>query len=197
MKNTLLAFALLLPALAVAAPQIGQPAPDFAVVDSHGAVRTLEEFAGQPLVLEWSNHDCPFVIKHYSSDNMQSLQRRYTEAEVAWLTVISSSPGTQGHVSAAEANQLTTTRSAAPTAVLLDEEGTMGRAYDAKVTPHMYLIDSNGTLVYMGGIDSIRSANAADIPKATPYLADAVDALLAGEPIPNSVTRPYGCSVKY
>jgi peroxiredoxin len=188
---------LVLPALALAAPEVGKPAPDFSVVDTGGQTRGLAEFAGKPVILEWTNHDCPFVMKHYNSDNMQSLQRRYTEAGVTWLTVISSAPGQQGHVSATQADELTRDRKAAPTAVLLDSTGGMGRAYDARVTPHMYVIDAEGVLRYMGGIDSIRSTDAADIPRATAYLADAADAVLAGKPVANPVTAAYGCSVKY
>jgi peroxiredoxin len=197
MKPLILSLLLATPSLALAAPQVGQPAPDFAVRDSQGQTRTLAEFAGRTLVLEWSNHDCPFVQKHYGGDNMQALQRRFTEQGVAWLTVISSAPGSQGHVSPQQADELSTRRSAAPSAVLLDEDGRMGRAYEAKVTPHMYVIDPQGILQYMGGIDSIRSSDPADIPKATPYLAQAVEAVLAGRPAPNPVTRAYGCSVKY
>lgn len=197
MKKFCTALLLLLPALALAAPEVGKPAPDFSVVDTAGQTRSLSEFAGQTLVLEWTNHDCPFVIKHYGSDNMQNLQRRYTEAGVAWLTVISSAPGKQGHVSATEADALTRSRQAAPSAVLLDPAGDMGRAYDARVTPHMYVIDGAGILRYMGGIDSIRSADTADIPRATPYVVEAVDAVLAGQPVPNPVTAAYGCTVKY
>lgn len=197
MKKFCTALLLLLPALALAAPEVGKPAPGFSVVDTAGQTRSLSEFAGQTLVLEWTNHDCPFVIKHYGSDNMQNLQRRYTEAGVAWLTVISSAPGKQGHVSATEADALTRSRQAAPSAVLLDPAGDMGRAYDARVTPHMYVIDDAGILRYMGGIDSIRSADTADIPRATPYVVEAVDAVLAGQPVPNPVTAAYGCTVKY
>jgi peroxiredoxin len=197
MKPLILSLLLATPSLALAAPQVGQPAPDFAVRDSQGQTRTLAEFAGRTLVLEWSNHDCPFVQKHYGGDNMQALQRRFTEQGVAWLTVISSAPDSQGHVSPQQADELSTRRNAAPSAVLLDEDGRMGRAYEAKVTPHMYVIDPQGILQYMGGIDSIRSSDPADIPKATPYLAEAVEAVLAGRPAPNPVTRAYGCSVKY
>ena len=197
MKRYLLALLLLLPGLSLAAPQIGQPAPDFAVLDTEGNTRTLAEFAGQVVVLEWTNHDCPFVRKHYQSQNMQTLQQRFTEQGVVWLSVISSAPGTQGHVNAIEADELTERRGAAPTAVLLDENGNMGRAYNARVTPHMYVIDAQGKLAYMGGIDSIRSPNPADVERAVPYLANAVAAVLSGDPVSPSVTRAYGCSIKY
>ena len=180
-----------------AAPEIGAPAPDFTVVASHGQTHSLADFAGKNIILEWTNHECPFVVKHYGSDNMQELQQHFGEAEVVWLTVISSKPGSQGHVSPEQANELTTNRGAHPTAVLLDESGDMGRAYDAKVTPHMYVIGTDGNLLYMGGIDSIPTANPADIPRAEPYLANAANEVLAGQPVSKPVTRPYGCSIKY
>lgn len=180
-----------------AAPRVGQPAPDFSVVDTAGQTHSLSDFAGQTVILEWTNHDCPFVKKHYVSDNMQTLQRRYTEEGAVWLTVISSAPGKQGHVSAEQADTLTRDRNAAPTAVLLDESGDMGRAYDARTTPHMYVIDAEGVLRFMGGIDSNPSADPADIPGATPYLANAARAVLAGDTPDPAVTRPYGCTVKY
>lgn len=181
-----------------AAPEIGQPAPDFAVVDTQGEVRALSEFAGQTIVLEWTNHDCPFVVKHYAPGNMQNQQRiAREEHDAVWLTIISSREGEQGHVSPEQADELTASRNAFPTAVLLDEDGTMGRAFDARVTPHMYIIDADGILVYMGGIDSNPSANPDDIPGATQYVMVALEEMAAGLPISNPVTRPYGCTIKY
>ena len=180
-----------------AAPEIGQPAPAFSVIDSKGVTHSLSDFAGKIVVLEWTNHDCPFVKKHYDTDNMQSLQREMTAQDVVWLSVISSAPGTQGFVSAAQADQLTADRKAAPTAVLLDSDGVMGRAYDARVTPHMYVIDSSGVLRYAGGIDSIPTANKADVAKADPYFATAARAVLAGATVERTISRPYGCTVKY
>ncbi|WP_111657708.1 thioredoxin family protein [Isoalcanivorax indicus] len=180
-----------------AAPRVGQPAPDFSVIDTAGQTHSLADFSGQTVILEWTNHDCPFVKKHYVSDNMQQLQRRYTENGAVWLTVISSAPGKQGHVSPDQADALTRDRHAAPTAVLLDESGDMGRAYDARTTPHMYVIDADGVLRFMGGIDSNPSADPADIPGATPYLANAARAVLDGHTPDPAVTRPYGCTVKY
>lgn len=181
----------------VQAAEVGQPAPDFNVVDTAGNYHSLSDFAGQTVVLEWTNHDCPFVVKHYATDNMQNLQREMTEHDVAWLTVISSYPGTQGHVSPEQADELTSSRNAAPTAVLLDEQGEMGRAYSARVTPHMYVIDGEGTLQYAGGIDSIPSANHDDVDRADPYFANAARAVLAGESVDRPVSRPYGCTIKY
>lgn len=181
-----------------AAPMVGEKAPDFEVVDTQGITHRLSDFEGQTLILEWTNHDCPFVRKHYSSGNMQQQQQMAREEHgVVWLTVISSSPGTQGHVSPEVADELTRSRNASPNAVLLDEDGIMGRAYDARVTPHMYIIDASQTLVYMGGIDSNPSARPADIPEATQYVVEALKEMAADEPISESITPPYGCSIKY
>lgn len=179
-----------------AAPQVGAPAPDFSVVDSKGVSHQLSDFAGKNVVLEWTNHDCPFVKKHYDG-NMQALQAEMKAQDVVWLSVISSAPGKQGHVSGAKADELTASRSALPTAVVFDETGTVGKAYDAKTTPHMYVIDKAGVLQYMGGIDSIPSAKVADIAKATPYFANAAKAVLNGKTPDPAITKPYGCSVKY
>jgi len=196
---SILSIALLaLSAPVLAAPQVGQPAPDFTVVDTAGVEHSLTDFAGKKVVLEWTNHECPFVVKHYGSDNMQGQQRRgRDEHDVVWLSVISSKPGAQGHVSPEQADELTANRNAYPTAVLLDESGDMGRAYDARVTPHMYIIDEDGVLQYMGGIDSNPSSNPADIPGATQYVVAALTEMAAGQPITDTMTRPYGCTIKY
>lgn len=191
-------FALAFAASASASPQIGQPAPDFTVVDTAGVEHNLSDFAGSTVVLEWTNHECPFVKKHYSSDNMQNQQRMARdEHDVVWLSVISSKPGAQGHVSAQGADALTAQRQAAPAAVLLDESGDMGRAYSARVTPHMYIIDADGDLQYMGGIDSNPSSDPADIPAATQYVVAALTEMSDGAPISDTMTRPYGCTIKY
>ncbi len=179
-----------------AAPQVGQAAPAFTLTDSKGQSHSLADFAGKTVVLEWTNHECPFVVKHYSG-NMQSLQKQFGSDDVVWLTVISSAPGKQGHVTGAKADELTSSRNAMPDAVLFDETGVTGKAYDAKTTPHMYVIDKKGVLQYMGGIDSIPSAKVDDIAKATPYFSDALTAVLAGNPANPAVTKPYGCSIKY
>ncbi|CUS49330.1 MAG: Peroxiredoxin [Idiomarinaceae bacterium HL-53] len=189
--------ALLVSYASSATPEIGAPAPAFTAVDSYGNEHRLEDFAGKRVVLEWTNHDCPFVRKHYDSGNMQSLQSEMTEDGVVWLSIISSAPGTQGHVSPEQANELTESRAAAPTAVLLDESGTVGRAYDARVTPHMYVIDEAGVLQYAGGIDSIPTAKVEDVSRAEPYFANAALAVIAGEAVERPITRPYGCTVKY
>lgn len=191
------AAALTLAAPVLAKPEIGKPAPQFSVADTAGKTWSLGDFSGKTLVLEWTNHDCPYVVKHYASGNMQALQNEATGAGAVWLSVISSAPGKQGHVSAAEADVLTKDRGAAPSAVLLDSEGAMGKAYGAQVTPHLYVIDGAGTLVYMGGIDDRPTTDPADIEGATNYVQLALAELAAGKPVSNAVTRPYGCSVKY
>mgnify|MGYP001183349356 CR=1 FL=1 len=193
----ILLAATLLAGAAQADPQVGQPAPPFSVADTQGKVWTLADLGGRTAVLEWTNHDCPYVRKHYGAGNMQALQSEATAQGVLWLTVISSSPGKQGHVSPAEADALTKSRGAAPTAVLLDETGAMGRAYAARTTPHMYVIAPDGTLRYMGGIDDRPTADPADIAGAKPYVRMALADLAAGRTVADPVTRPYGCSVKY
>jgi peroxiredoxin len=189
--------AALMTAAAAAAPEVGKPAPDFTGTDTTGKTWDLADLRGTPVILEWTNHDCPYVVKHYESGNMQALQQEAAEAGYTWLSVISSAPGKQGHVSAAQADELTESRGAAPTAVLLDPEGNIGKAYGARTTPHMFVIDADGTLVYMGGIDDKPTTNIADVEGAQNYVRLAMADLAAGEPVGNAVTRPYGCSVKY
>jgi AhpC/TSA family len=177
--------------------QIGQPAPDFTAADSKGAPLSLHQYRGKTVVLEWTNADCPYTRKHYTSGNMQSVQSLAQKNGLIWLTVISSAPGKQGYVNGPAADALTQSRGAAPTAVLLDPAGNLGRLYGAKTTPHMFVIDAKGTLQYMGGIDSIATADAGDIPHAEPYLKEAMLAVAQGNPAPHAVTKPYGCSIKY
>ena len=157
----------------------------------------LSDFHGKTVVLEWTNDGCPYVKKHYGSGNMQSLQKDAAAKGIVWLTVISSAPGKQGYVDGAGANGLTASRGAAPAAVLLDPEGAVGHLYDARTTPHMFIVDKDGTLVYMGGIDDKPATEAADIPGAKNYVRAALDEIAAGKPVAEAVTRPYGCSVKY
>jgi peroxiredoxin len=187
----------LAPAAAFATSDLGKPAPAFSAVDSNGKSWSLAELKGKVVVLETTNQDCPYVRKHYSSSNMQTQQREAAAKGVVWLTVASSAPGEQGHVTAAEANQLTKTRNAAPTAFLLDPHSRIARAYGATVTPHMYIVDAAGLLVYRGGIDSIPSSSVSDVPKAKQYVRLALDEVLAGMPVSEASTRPYGCSLKY
>jgi peroxiredoxin len=177
--------------------EIGRPAPDFSATDSAGTVRHLADFRGKTVVLEWTNADCPYTRKHYTSGNMQSLQELARQRGVIWLSVISSAPGKQGYVNGSEADALSRSRHAVPAAVLLDPSGVVGRLYGAKTTPHMFVIDGRGDLRYMGGIDSIATAEVADIPKAEPYLKEALLAVVDDKPVSNPVTRPYGCSIKY
>lgn len=197
LRTTISAAAFLCAAVpAMAAPAIGQAAPAFTAVDSKGKQHNLADFKGKVVVLEWTNHDCPYVKKHYQA-NMQSLQKQAQQAGVVWLSVISSAPGEQGFVDGKKADELTASRNAAPTAVLLDPQGTIGKAYDARTTPHMYVIDAKGVLRYAGGIDSIASSKLEDIEKASPLFKTAMEAVVKGENVAQAVTRPYGCNVKY
>ena len=180
-----------------AAVKIDNAAPDFSLVNTKGQQVSLSDYQGKYVVLEWTNHLCPYVKKHYESDNMQALQRKYTEKDIVWLSIISSAPGKQGYVDPAMAEKLTQTRNAASTHVLFDPEGDVGKLYGAKTTPHMYIISPSGELKYAGGIDSIKSAKQSDIPKAVNYVDASFDALMAGKPIDKKLTPPYGCSVKY
>jgi hypothetical protein len=177
--------------------QIGQPAPEFTVKDTKGSSLSLSQYRGKTVVLEWTNAECPYTRKHYTSGNMQGIQALAQKDGVVWLTVISSAPGKQGYVDGPAADALTRSRGAVPTAVLLDPSGTVGRLYGAKTTPHMYVIDKNGALQYMGGIDSIATADVSDIAQAEPYLKEAMLDVVQGKPVVHAVTKPYGCSVKY
>src|SRR6266849_1935316 len=188
----------LMPALALAAsPDLGKPAPLFTAVDSNGKTWSLADLKGKIVVIETTNHDCPYVRKHYTAKNMQTQQREAAAKGVVWLTSASSATGEEGYVTAPQANELTKKRDAAPAAVLLDPQSKIARAYGATVTPHMYIIDANGILVYKGGIDSIPSSDIADIPKAKQYVRIGLGEVLAGKPVSDSSTRPYGCSLKY
>ena len=187
----------LLTATAQAEPKVGQPAPAFKATDSNGKQVSLDELRGKTVVLEWTNDGCPYVRKHYNAGNMQALQKKWTDQGVVWLSVISSPPGEQGFADANRANQLTTERKAAPTAVLLDPEQNVARAYGALVTPHMYVINAEGVLAYAGAIDDKPTARAADIEPAKNYVDAALAEVKAGKPVSTPVTRAYGCVVKY
>ena len=180
-----------------AAPEIGKPAPTFSAVGSDGKTYDLAALEGKFVVLEWLNHGCPYVKKHYGGGNMQALQKEYTAKGVVWLSVISSAPGKQGHATAEQANAAVKEHGAHPTAVLLDESGAVGRLYDAKTTPHMFIIDSSGTLVYAGAIDDQPSFESESLAGATSYLRAALDEAMAGKPVTVASTKAYGCSVKY
>lgn len=182
---------------AAASPEIGKPAPDFLAVDSNGKTVKLSDLRGKLVVLEWTNHDCPYVKKHYGASNMQATQRDAAADGAVWLSVISSAPGTQGYVQPAEANELTVKRGASPANVLLDPTGAIGKAYGAQTTPHMYMIGKDGALLYKGGIDDKPTANPADIATAKNYVRTALEAVKAGRAVDPAVTRAYGCTVKY
>jgi len=183
--------------LALAAASVGAAAPDFSLTDSNGKAHTLAEYKGKTVVLEWNNPECPFVKKHYSSGNIPKQQADATAAGAVWLTINSGADGKQGHVDGAGANAFLAQYNAKPTAYLLDPDGKAGRAYGAKTTPHLYVIDGGGVLRYMGGIDSIASTDKDDLPKATQYVPQALAELKAGKPVSVATSQPYGCGVKY
>lgn len=182
---------------AAAQARVGAPAPAFALPASNGRTVSLADFKGKTIVLEWTNHDCPYVGKHYRGNNMQMLQKKWTARDVVWLSVISSAPGLQGYVTAAEANKLTAERNAAPSAVLFDLKGTVGRAYGARVTPHMFVISGDGMVVYAGGIDDKQSAQIEDLKTARNFVDGALTELAQGKPVSVTSARAYGCSIKY
>ncbi|NNU16914.1 redoxin domain-containing protein [Parvularcula sp. ZS-1/3] len=183
--------------LALAAPIPGQAAPTFTEVSAQNGEISLEQFEGKTVVLEWTNDGCPFVKKHYNANNMQQLQKRAAAEEIVWIQVISSAPGKQGHADAARATHLNEDRGAKPAYVLLDEDGSMGRAYAAKTTPHMFVIDGEGMVRYNGAIDTIPSSNPDDIPNAQNYVSAALSQMKDGGEVVTKVSKPYGCSVKY
>ena len=192
-----LPLAVILAGPAAAKPAIGAPAPDFTATDSNGSSQSLAGYRGKFVVLEWTNHDCPFVRRHYETGNMQKLQKEATGKGVVWISVISSAPGRQGHVDGAQANALPAKRDAAPDVVVLDPTGKVGKLYDARTTPHMFVIDPQGTLVYMGGIDDNPTAWGDDVESAHNYVRAALGESMAGKAVSTPVARPYGCSVKY
>jgi len=197
--RTLLSTSLLLLAAATAGTaaslSTGEPAPNFTLPDTGGTEHSLEDFRGKYVVLEWLNHGCPFVRAHYGSGNMQALQERWTDEDVVWLSIVSSAPGKQGHHPPAEADRLTESKGAAPTAVLLDPEGRVGRAYAARTTPHMFVIGPEGRLLYQGAIDD--DPRVREPGTATNYVTAALEAARSGGSVAVESTRPYGCSVKY
>jgi hypothetical protein len=182
---------------AEAAAQTGRPAPAFSVTDTKGVQHALATYRGRTVILEWTNHECPYTVKHYATGNMQALQAAAGGSGAVWLTVVSSRPGSQGHVEAAEADRLTASRNAKPTGVVLDPSGQLGRLYGARTTPHMFIVDGAGVLVYMGAIDDRPTASHASVKGARNYVREALESMAAGRPIALAATRPYGCSVKY
>ena len=197
MKHALIAAAIVIAAPAFAAATVGQPAPAFTATDSNGRQVSLADFKGKTVVLEWTNSECPFVKKHYESGNIPKLQADARKDGVVWLTINSGAAGKQGAVTGAQANQIMRAAGASPSAYLLDGSGAIGQAYGAKTTPHMFVINPAGTLVYAGGIDSIPSADPADLGKAQNYVRLALADVQAGKAVGTPTSKPYGCSVKY
>lgn len=188
------ALALSLTAWAV---RVGDPAPDFTGIDTHGQTHKLSEYRGKFVVLEWTNNGCPYTRKHYDSGNMESLQKQWTARGVIWLTVLSSAPGEQGYMTAAQENAYIAKMHAAPTAAILDPTGAIGHQYEAKTTPDMYVIDPTGKLIYSGAIDDHPTTDVSDIRESKNYVSAALTAAMAGQQVGVAYTRPYGCSVKY
>jgi len=180
-----------------AAQVVGKPAPNFKLADANGKPVSLSDFRGRVVVLEWNNPGCPFVKKHYGSGNMQKTQAAAAKDGVVWLTINSGAPGKQGHMNGAEAKAFLAQSGARPAAYLLDPSGVAGKAYDARTTPHMYVVNKAGTLVYVGGIDDKPTADPADIKGARNHVLAALSELKAGKPVSVPTSRPYGCSVKY
>lgn len=197
LRYSLFGAGILIVAIAALAARIGEPAPNFTSIDSNGRTQTLNAYRGKYVVLEWHNQGCPYTRKHYESGNMQRLQKEWTGKGVVWLTVISSAPGTQGYVTPTQENDYLKQMNAAPTAVLMDPGGTLGHLYAAKTTPHMYIIDPSGTLIYNGAIDDHPTPDSSDIASSKNYVSDALTEAMAGKPVTDPATRPYGCSVKY
>ena len=179
------------------AVRVGNAAPDFTGTDSNGKTHKLSDYRGKYVVLEWTNNGCPYTQKHYESGNMQALQKEWTDKGVVWLTVLSSAPGEQGYMTALQENAYVGKEHAAPTAAILDPTGTIGHAYEAKTTPHMFVIDPSGKLIYAGAIDDHATTDPGDIKSSKNYVSDALNESMAGKTVATSYTRPYGCSVKY
>ena len=198
-KSFVIALLSLIPISLFAAdvPPVGGKAPDFSAPDTKGKAHSLAEYKGKYIVLEWFNPECPFVKKHYGSDNMQKLQQEFTKKGVVWLTIDSNAPGTEGSLTADAADKILNQWKTHQTALLLDPDGKVGQAYGAKNTPHMVIVSPEGKIVYEGAIDSKASPNPADIPSSTNYVKVALDESMAGKPVSNPNTKPYGCSVKY
>ena len=197
MAWAVLAFAIVAAVSTAWAARVGERAPDFTATDTNGKTHKLSEHAGKFVVLEWTNRGCPYTLKHYDSGNMQRLQKEWTARGVVWLTVISSAPGKQGYMTATEENAYVKQINGSPTAVLLDPTGALGHIYDAKTTPHMFIINPQGTLIYNGAIDDHASTDAADIPNSKNYVSLALSEALGGKPVSEPTSRPYGCTVKY
>jgi peroxiredoxin len=196
-RRTLAVCAVLFFAPGAYAARVGDQAPDFTGTDSQGQPHKLTDYQGKFVVLEWTNNGCPYTRKHYTSGNMQSLQKQWTGKGVVWLTILSSAPGEQGYMTGAQENAYLSEEHATPTAAILDPKGVIGHLYSAKTTPHMFVIDPAGKLVYDGAIDDHATTDASDIPASKNYVTAALTAAMAGQPVPTAYTRAYGCSVKY
>lgn len=197
-KKLMFVLALVLFAASVThAVEVGKAAPDFSLTDYTGKVFKLSDYKGKTVVLEWFNRGCPFVKKHYGSKNMQTLQKKYTGKGVVWIAIVSSAKGKEGYLNPEEVKPLLKEFGFGATALLLDPKGTVGKSYQAKTTPHMYIIDKAGVLAYAGAIDDNPSTDPADIKGAKNYVSSALDELLAGKKVTVSTTKAYGCSVKY
>ena len=199
MRNLCLVFGILALSggAALAGVEVGQSVPDFSLPDTNGQTHQLSQYTGKWVVLEWYQPDCPFVKKHYGSGNMQALQKEFTAKGVVWLSIDSSAPGQEGNYPADKLNQIAASQGAARTALLLDPAGKVGHDYGAKTTPDMYIINPEGKLVYEGAIDSKATTVVADLKTATNYVKVALDSSMTGKSVSQTVTRPYGCSVKY
>jgi peroxiredoxin len=178
-------------------PPVGTAAPEFSLPDSNGKTHSLSQYKGKFIVLEWFNPECPFVKKHYGSGNMQKLQEEYTGKGIVWLTIDSNAPGSEGNITGDQAQKIMASWKTHQTALLLDPESNVARLYGAKNTPDMIVINPEGKIVYEGAIDSKATPNPNDIPSSTNYVKAALDESLAGKPVSNPATKPYGCSVKY
>ncbi len=199
MNRTIFAFFILIFAISIHAQKakLNEAAPEFTLKDSFGKEHSLSDFAGKVVVLEWINFECPFVKKHYNSNNMQTLQQKYTDKGIIWLAICSSAEGKQGDFSSEEINSRTEKNNAKYSAYLIDESGKVGKMYGAKTTPHMFIVDKEGKLVYAGAIDDKASTDEDDIEGAKNYISSALDQLLDGKEIEVQSSTPYGCSVKY
>ena len=183
--------------LSAGAIRVGDAAPDFTGTDSNGQTHKLSEYRGKYVVLEWTNNGCPYTRKHYTSGNMQNLQKEWTAKGVVWLTILSSSPGAQGYMTGSDENAYIQKVHASPTAALLDPTGALGHEYDARTTPDMYVVDPSGKLIYAGAIDDHPTPDPSDIPNSKNYVSSALSEAMSGQQVAVSYTRPYGCSVKY
>jgi hypothetical protein len=196
-RSAVLLLLAALPMASSAGPEIGQPAPDFTLPDTNGEDHTLADYHGEWVVLEWLNYGCPYVQKHYRTGNIPSQQEKWRDQGVVWLNIVSSAPGKQGYYEPADMNAMSEKWGNHATAVLLDPEGNVGHAYEARTTPHMFVINPDGDVVYMGGIDDVATARDEDLQRATQLVDQALTQSMAGEPVSQPTSRPYGCNVKY